>query len=270
MRIANVDENIIRQLKNSGILDEMRSLESCEWVILEEIDEIIVGAAGVGGVFHVSGIQINEKFRGKGIGKKLQNELDKEEIPIKLHFSAEVFYLPNLFELKDNPLLTFGHGKYMLVEFPMDQVPNSCHEVFFQLKLAGVTPIIAHPERNKQIQKDLSIVRNFIRGGCVIQVDAGSITGSLGSSSETAALEIIRQGACHLIGSDAHDNNHRNFLLADALEIAKDILGETAIDLVTTNPKFILTGKVFETHIDSPNEKNRSLFSKLRRKMFSY
>lgn len=202
--------------------------------------------------------------------KKLQNELDKEEIPIKLHFSAEVFYLPNLFELKDNPLLTFGHGKYMLVEFPMDQVPNGCHEVFFQLKLAGVTPIIAHPERNKQIQKDLSIVRNFIRGGCVIQIDAGSITGSLGSSSETAALEIIQQGACHLIGSDAHDNNHRNFLLADALEIAKDILGETAIDLVTTNPKFILTGKVFETHIDSPNEKNRSLFSKLRRKMFSY
>ena len=202
--------------------------------------------------------------------KKLQYELDKEEIPIKLHFSAEVFYLPNLFELKDNPLLTFGHGKYMLVEFPFDQVPNGCHEVFFQLKLAGVTPIIAHPERNKQIQKDLSIVRKFIRGGCVIQIDAGSIVGSLGSASEAAALEIIQQGACHLIGSDAHDNNHRNFLLADALEIAKDILGETAIDLVTTNPKFILTGKVFETHIDSPNEKNRSLFSKLRRKMFSY
>ena len=202
--------------------------------------------------------------------EELQDELDKEEIPIKLHFSAEVFYLPNLFELKDNPLLTFGHGKYMLVEFPMDQVPNGCHEVFFQLKLAGVTPIIAHPERNKQIQKDLSIVRNFIRGGCVIQIDAGSITGSLGSASEAAALEIIQQGACHLIGSDAHDNNRRNFLLADALEIAKDILGETAIDLVTTNPKFILTGKVFETHIDSPNEKNRSLFSKLRRKMFSY
>jgi len=86
MRIANVDENIIRQLKNSGILDEMRSLESCEWVILEEIDEIIVGAAGVGGVFHVSGIQINEKFRGKGIGKKLQNELINESNRIGYSF----------------------------------------------------------------------------------------------------------------------------------------------------------------------------------------
>ncbi|ODS30194.1 MAG: hypothetical protein SCARUB_04703, partial [Candidatus Scalindua rubra] len=57
---------------------------------------------------------------------KLQNELDNEEIPIKLHIGAEVFYLPNLMELKDKPLLTFEHGKYMLVEFPVDQVPNGC------------------------------------------------------------------------------------------------------------------------------------------------
>ncbi len=202
--------------------------------------------------------------------EELQIELDKEDIPIKLHFSAEVFYLPNLFELKDNPLLTFGHGKYMLVEFPMDQIPNGCYEVFFQLKLAGVTPIIAHPERNKPIQKDLSIVRKLIRGGCVIQIDAGSITGTLGSASEVAALEIIRQGCCHLIGSDAHDDNRRNFLLADALEFVKEILGETAINLVTTNPKCILTGKTIDTHIDSPNENNKTFFSKLRGKIFSH
>ena len=115
--------------------------------------------------------------------EELQSELDSSGIPIKLHFSAEVFYLPNLMELKDNPLLTFGHGKYMLVEFPFEQVPKGCREVFFQLKMAGVTPIVAHPERIKPIQKDLSIVRKFIRGGCVIQVDAGSVTGSLGSAS---------------------------------------------------------------------------------------
>ena len=200
---------------------------------------------------------------------ELQRELDSSGIPIKLHFSAEVFYLPNLMELKDNPLLTFGHGKYMLVEFPFEQVPNGCHEVFFQLKMAGVTPILAHPERIKPIQKDLSIVRKFIRGGCVIQVDAGSVTGSLGSASEIAALEIIKQGACHLIGSDVHDDRRRNFLLADALKIATNILGDRAIKLVTENPRNILEGKLIETHIDSPVEKNDTFFDKLRRKFFS-
>ena len=200
---------------------------------------------------------------------ELQRELDSSGIPIKLHFSAEVFYLPNLMELKDNPLLTFGHGKYMLVEFPFEQVPNGCHEVFFQLKMAGVTPILAHPERIKPIQKDLSIVRKFIRGGCVIQVDAGSVTGSLGSASEIAALEIIKQGACHLIGSDVHDDRRRNFLLADALKIATKILGDKAIKLVTENPRNILEGKLIETHVESPVEKNDTFFDKLRRRFFS-
>ena len=30
MRVVNVDENVIRQLKNSEILDEMKSLELCQ------------------------------------------------------------------------------------------------------------------------------------------------------------------------------------------------------------------------------------------------
>ncbi|SVC30746.1 uncharacterized protein METZ01_LOCUS283600 [marine metagenome] len=199
--------------------------------------------------------------------EELQNELDKEEIPIKLHMGAEVFYLPNLMELKDNPLLTFDHGKYMLVEFPVDQVPNGCQDMFFKLKLAGVTPIIAHPERIKPIQKDLSIVRRFIRGGCVIQIDAGSLTGSLGSSSERAALEIVQQGCCHIIGSDAHDDNRRNFLLAEALEIAKEIMGKKAEDMVTVNPQNILLGEPIETHVETPVSQPKTIFQKVRRRI---
>ena len=200
---------------------------------------------------------------------KLQAELEKQDIPIKLHMGAEVFYLPNLMELKDNPLLTFGHGKYMLVEFPFEQVPNGCREMFFQLKMADVTPIIAHPERIKPIQEDLSIVRQFIRGGCVIQVDAGSLTGSLGSSSEKASLEILRQNCCHIIGSDAHDDNRRNFLLKDALEIAKEILGEKAVDLVTVNPDKILNGEPIETDVDMPMVNHETYLHKLIRRILS-
>ena len=67
--------------------------------------------------------------------EKLQAELKKQNIPVTLHIGAEVFYLPNLMELKDNSLCTFGHGKYMLVEFPFEQVPSGSSEMFFQLKM---------------------------------------------------------------------------------------------------------------------------------------
>ena len=78
MQIVNVDKNIISKLRESGISDEMKSIESSDWIIYETIDNEIIGAAGIGGIFHTSSINIHEKFRGKGYGKKIQKELVNE------------------------------------------------------------------------------------------------------------------------------------------------------------------------------------------------
>jgi len=66
------------KLRRSGLSKEMKSLESCDFFAIEEENNLVVGAAGLGGLFHVSGIQITEKYRGKGLGKKLQRELVDE------------------------------------------------------------------------------------------------------------------------------------------------------------------------------------------------
>ena len=78
MRILNVDSKIIKELRRSGISKEMRSLESSDWIVYETIDNQIFGAAGIGGIFHTSSINIHEKFRGKGYGEKIQKELVSE------------------------------------------------------------------------------------------------------------------------------------------------------------------------------------------------
>src|SRR3989344_1273062 len=78
MKILQVNELVKKQLRESGISKLMKSLESCEWIVIEELENRIVGAAGIGGLFHVSGIQILEGFQGKGIGKKLQKAVIEE------------------------------------------------------------------------------------------------------------------------------------------------------------------------------------------------
>ena len=78
MRIVNVDSEIIKELRHSGISKEMRSLESSDWLILADINEKIVGAAGVGGLFNVSMVQIRKDFQGRGIGGLLQVSAIKE------------------------------------------------------------------------------------------------------------------------------------------------------------------------------------------------
>ena len=67
MRIVKVDSKIIKELRRSGISQEMRSLESSDWLVLAEIDKKIIGASGVGGIFNLSNISL------KNVGIKSQN-----------------------------------------------------------------------------------------------------------------------------------------------------------------------------------------------------
>ena len=78
MQIFELDIDIKRRLRESGITKIMKSIESCDWVVVEEKDGKIIGAARLGGLFHVSGIQILQNYVGKGLGKILQNELIQE------------------------------------------------------------------------------------------------------------------------------------------------------------------------------------------------
>ena len=78
MNTANTTQDIINQLRKFNISTEMKSLESSDWIVYETIDNQILGASGIGGIFHTSSINIHEKFRGKGYGKKIQKELVNE------------------------------------------------------------------------------------------------------------------------------------------------------------------------------------------------
>ena len=89
------------------------------------------------------------------IAESLQSKLDKCKIPIKIHLGYEVFYFENLLKISNKPLTTMGDGKYMLIEFSPKNIPNSQKQTLYDLKLSGITPIIAHPERYKLVQENL-------------------------------------------------------------------------------------------------------------------
>ena len=196
--------------------------------------------------------------------EQLQQELDKNDIQIKLHCGAEVFFLPNLIQIKDDPLSTFNHGKYMLIEFQVHQLPDSQKQQLFDLKMAGVTPIIAHPERYKPVQDDISIVAEWLAAGCIIQVDAGSPLGYLGSSSQVASEKIIKNGWCQILGSDSHDNKRRNFCLFESVEMIRS-WGEYDVDaMVLKNPKAVIDGSPISVDFEYEQEQNSNFFSRIK------
>ena len=78
MNIKNTNDEIVKQLRLHNISTKMRSLESSDWIVYETIDNEIVGAVGISGLFHSSSIQIHEKFRNRGFGVKIQKKLVDE------------------------------------------------------------------------------------------------------------------------------------------------------------------------------------------------
>ena len=76
------------------------------------------------------------------------------------------------------------------------------------------------------MQNDFDLVSHWLDAGCLIQVDAGSVLGLFGKSAYDAAKMIIIKGYCQILGSDAHDNKKRNFVLLDAYQKVKNWIGK--------------------------------------------
>jgi len=172
-----------------------------------------------------------------------QKVLDVEDINIKVHIGSEVFFLPNLMEIKENPLCTMGGGKYMLIEFYPFHLPPNFDKHFYQLKLSGTTPIIAHPERNTMIQKDINILKKLIDSGCLVQVDAASLIGDFGPECKKISELLLQRNMVHFLGSDAHNDKKRNFCLLSALDIARSLMGDDADILIMDNPSKLISGQ---------------------------
>jgi len=62
-------ESLISKMPSQ--LKDMMMYNKCKFVVIEEIDEKIVGMSAIGGFFNVHGLMVLENFQGKGIGKKL-------------------------------------------------------------------------------------------------------------------------------------------------------------------------------------------------------
>ena len=213
------------------------------------------------------------KMEGKDISfNRIKREIDdletilyKNNIDINIHMGSEVFFLPNLVELIDDPIATIGNGKYMLIEFHPYNIPEIHKQVFFDLKMKGVTPIIAHPERYKKVQDNINIVAEWLEAGCIIQIDAGSPLGFLGQQAKKTSELLIKNNWYQIIGSDAHDNKNRNFCMKESLHYINSIVEGDINHLVKENPEKIIRGEKLLIDVKYQNHSdNHSFFDQIK------
>ncbi|MEW6770756.1 MAG: CpsB/CapC family capsule biosynthesis tyrosine phosphatase [Bacillota bacterium] len=143
--------------------------------------------------------------------RRFQEQLQAAGIPLTVLPGAEYHVSDRLLPLlRAGELLTLNDtGKYLLVELPFYQMPEYVSQVLFELLLAGVTPIIAHPERNDFIARRPGVLAEICRKGVLAQVTAGALTGLFGSQAKRAAAYFIKEETAQFVATDAHGPDAR-------------------------------------------------------------
>lgn len=97
-----------------------------------------------------------------------------------------------------------GNPSVLLVEFPYCGWPLGLEAIVSRLAAAGVVPVIAHPERNEEVQYAPERLARAVAAGAVCQLTAASVDGRLGSAARDCSRRLLELGLAHLIASDAH------------------------------------------------------------------
>jgi protein-tyrosine phosphatase len=176
---------------------------------------------------------------------ELQRLLDNEKIALTLgkgcdfHMSYE-----NIQDAKEDPkrFSINGYG-YLLVEIPDYGLPRGLTDIFYQLQLAGLTPILTHPERNPTLQQDQQRMVEWLQRGVLVQVTAGSVIGRMGKQAERMAHDLLAKRWVHFLATDAHNTTSRPPKMREAFElVAKKYGPDYARMLCISNPLAAFTG----------------------------
>jgi len=178
--------------------------------------------------------------------RELNRVLEMKNIKVEILVGVEVHISHNLIHeiRKNRSYLVLNQSSYLFVEFPSNHVFSGVKELFFELMCEGITPIIAHPERNAVFARNPSFLYDLIQMGGSAQINSGSLSGIYGREAEEAVFRFLELNLIHFIASDGHNTRSLAPRLSEAVKKAEMILGkEEARALVVDNPRAVLEDK---------------------------
>lgn len=142
---------------------------------------------------------------------------------IELCLSAENM-VDNLFvkRLEDNELLPYGdRGKELLLETSYVQAPYGFYKILEDVKKAGYTPVLAHPERYNYMEYDH--YDSLRSQGICFQLNLFSLVGAYGPEPKRRAEYLLENDFYSYKGTDIHSLEHFKAIAAKKI-IKKEIM----------------------------------------------
>ena len=144
-------------------------------------------------------------------------------------------------------------GCVVLVEMVSDSLPAQVSAVTRRLAAAGMSTMLAHPERCGAVQSDPRLIDHLREEGAYVQVVAPSLTGLRATREGATAWELLDMGRVDLIASDAHGSRRRPCQLGAAEALVTERFGPAAWrELTGDSPRRLLDSVRRHGGPDSP------------------
>lgn len=163
------------------------------------------------------------------------------EIAINSDSVEEVYALP------EGDLPTLAGSRYVLLEFDWHGLGPNVLDVVHELKVNGLFPIVAHPERYRWLSANPALIEGLVERGAYLQLTAMSLTGELGPGIRQLCEDLIEAEMVHFIASDGHGARIRPTGLARARRQVEDDYGpDVARRIFVRHPQAVVDDRPLE------------------------
>jgi protein-tyrosine phosphatase len=158
-----------------------------------------------------------------------------------VHLSSEHYFDDVVFSrLIKGEAVPYPGGRSVLVELGRGALPVMLAHRFFDVKRAGLTPVLAHPERYEPVQKDDSCLDPLLDAGAHLLLDVCALVGKYGRSAQRAAEKLLEDEAYEAACSDAHRPSDVDVVVRAIERLERSVGGAEAARLLSSGPRGIL------------------------------
>lgn len=155
---------------------------------------------------------------------QIKEELSKQNININIYLGNEIFINNDIYNLiKNNIIHTLNNTRYVLIELPFHNQIVNLEDIIYELKMKGLIPIIAHPERYTYFQENYQEIDRLREEGFLFQGNYASILGYYGKESQKLLKYMLKKKYIDYLGTDIHRIN-KTYVLDNFKKIEKNII----------------------------------------------
>lgn len=154
---------------------------------------------------------------------------------MEISLGQELFFTERTLErLSEGTLITMGDSRYVLIEFYPWESYYEIQKAVRELRSMGYRPILAHIERFEALA-DEDNVFELTEMGAYMQMNYGSISGSIFDKTASYCRKMLKNGAIHFLGTDMHNTDSRAPKLNAAIKWMKSHLNDEYLEDICWN-----------------------------------